>query len=249
MYFGEDMTREPGIEVSFDFRPNIETMGQINWHDYIVADTPQYHSYGALNGTLGQIADTYDANNNGNLSEYMMRMNTSTTQIVAANVLLMDTYLVPDGGSRQSSYNPSQPQTATSFTPGSIGKYEIIFNNQRSNTVGSLVYLPVPKEGNNFGTNFQSTGFSRNMKLNSYPKVTVYDQYGNNVTETRAGNYQIQYSTNATNASNYESASYGSNFTGATMIRMKNDLQMLAGERVELTFDYVVDESNNSTKV
>ncbi|MDR2415909.1 MAG: hypothetical protein LBD75_04855 [Candidatus Peribacteria bacterium] len=47
----------------------------------------------------------------------MMRLNTATTQIVAANILLMDTYLIPDGGTRQPSYNPSQPQTAVAFTP------------------------------------------------------------------------------------------------------------------------------------
>ncbi|MDR2541110.1 MAG: hypothetical protein LBD11_04995 [Candidatus Peribacteria bacterium] len=44
-YYGIDMYREPGIEVELPFKPNIETMGNINWHDYIVADTPQYHSY------------------------------------------------------------------------------------------------------------------------------------------------------------------------------------------------------------
>jgi hypothetical protein len=92
-------------------------MGNINWHDYILADTPLYHSYAALNGTLGQIADTYDANNNGNTTENMMRLNTATTQILATNVLLMDTYLIPDGGTRQPSYDTAQPQTAVAFTP------------------------------------------------------------------------------------------------------------------------------------
>jgi hypothetical protein len=92
-------------------------MGQINWHDYILADTPQYHSYGPYNATLPQIADTRDANNNGNTGENMMRLNTATTQIVAANVLLMDTYLIPEGGSRQAPYDPSQPQTAVAFAP------------------------------------------------------------------------------------------------------------------------------------
>ena len=33
------------------------------------------------------------------------------------------------------------------------------------------------------------------------------------------------------------------------MIRMKNDLQMLAGEKVILSFDYIVDEANTSDKV
>jgi hypothetical protein len=32
------------------------------------------------------------------------------------------------------------------------------------------------------------------------------------------------------------------------MIRMKNDLQMLAGEKVVLSFEYVVDEANDSTR-
>jgi hypothetical protein len=33
------------------------------------------------------------------------------------------------------------------------------------------------------------------------------------------------------------------------MIRMKNNMQMLAGEKVVLSFDYIVDEANNSTRV
>lgn len=37
--------QEPGIEVSFDLRPNIEVMGNIQWHDYIVADTSLVHSF------------------------------------------------------------------------------------------------------------------------------------------------------------------------------------------------------------
>jgi hypothetical protein len=115
--------------------------------------------------------------------------------------------------------------------------------------VGSLVYLPIPKVGNNFGINFQSTGFSRNMKLGGQPSITVYDQHGNNVTAARAENYVIHYSNDATNATNYETATYTTNYNGATMIRMKNDLQMLPGEKVVLSFDYIVDEANSSEKV
>jgi hypothetical protein len=72
-------------------------MGAINWHDYIVADNSLDHSYVAQNGTLAQIADSYDANRNGNTTEGMMRLNTASTKIIAANVLLMDTYLIPNG--------------------------------------------------------------------------------------------------------------------------------------------------------
>jgi hypothetical protein len=87
------------------------------------------------------------------------------------------------------------------------------------------------------------------MKLGGQPSITVYDQYGTNVTASKAVNYVISYSTNATNASNYESATYTTNFNGATMIRMKNDMQMLAGEKVILSFDYIVDEENSSERV
>ncbi|MDR0608249.1 MAG: hypothetical protein LBG52_08160 [Candidatus Peribacteria bacterium] len=47
----------------------------------------------------------------------MMRLNTATTQIIAANVFLIDTYLIPDGGTRQPPYDPTQPATAIGFTP------------------------------------------------------------------------------------------------------------------------------------
>ena len=93
-YFDGEIKK--GVEVTFDFRPSIETMGVINWHDYIVADTAQNHFFAAYNSTLSPIQDTYDANDNGTTGENMMRLNTATTQIHAANALLMDTYLIPE---------------------------------------------------------------------------------------------------------------------------------------------------------
>jgi hypothetical protein len=87
------------------------------------------------------------------------------------------------------------------------------------------------------------------MKLGGEPTITVYDQNENDITAAKVGNYEISYTTNATNASNYSGATYTTNYNGATMIRMKNDLKMLAGEKIVLNFDYIVDEANDSTKV
>jgi hypothetical protein len=87
------------------------------------------------------------------------------------------------------------------------------------------------------------------MKLGGEPTITVYDQYDKDITAAKIGNYEIKYTTDATNAANYESATYTTNYNGATMIRMKNDLKMLAGEKIVLSFDYIVDETNNSEKL
>jgi hypothetical protein len=78
-------------------KTTIDARGNINWHDYILADTSLYHWYGSLNGTLGAIADTYDVNNNTDTTEWMMRMDTATTQIITNKQLFITTYLVPNG--------------------------------------------------------------------------------------------------------------------------------------------------------
>jgi hypothetical protein len=78
-------------------------------------------------------------------------MDTSTTQIIAANVLLMNTYLIPNGGSKQPEYNTSNPSSAVGFTPSSHGDYSVEVINQRTDVVTKIeAYLPLPKQGLNF---------------------------------------------------------------------------------------------------
>jgi hypothetical protein len=72
-------------------------------------------------------------------------------QIIAVNVLMMNTYLVPNGGSKQPEYNTSNPSSAVGFTPSSNGEYSVEVINQRTDVVTKIeAYLPLPKQGLNF---------------------------------------------------------------------------------------------------
>jgi hypothetical protein len=74
----------------------------------------------------------------------------------------------------------------------------------------------------------------------------VYDKSGTNITATVGNKYQITYATNATNVSNYQGATYQDAPTNATMIKVVNTANIQPGEKVVITFDYVVDEDQNS---
>ncbi|MDR0859426.1 MAG: hypothetical protein LBO09_00095 [Candidatus Peribacteria bacterium] len=71
----------------------------------------------------------------------------------------------------------------------------------------------------------------------------VIDKDGNDVTATKATNYLLTYSADATNASNYQTATYTTNIPNATMIKIINTAGIAPGEKATLTFDYVVDET------
>jgi hypothetical protein len=78
-------------------------------------------------------------------------VNANGLNIIPNKNLLISTYLIPSGGTKQPAYDITQPQTAIPFTPSSNGTYTVEFFNNRDDVVDFLeTYLPIPRVGNNY---------------------------------------------------------------------------------------------------
>ncbi|MDR0651659.1 MAG: hypothetical protein LBG59_10120 [Candidatus Peribacteria bacterium] len=111
---------DTNVYITFSIKADFSTVGQFQRKKYIGLMANNANNYYAINGgTQGEaITDVYDVNDNGSVSDVMLGASSNAYLTVLANdVLLMDTYLIPDGGTRQPPYDPSQPQTAVPFTP------------------------------------------------------------------------------------------------------------------------------------
>jgi hypothetical protein len=62
------------------------------------------------------------------------------------------------------------------------------------------------------------------MKLGNKPVIKIYDKNGVDITTGVENDYEITYSSDATNASDYIGATYTTNMANATMIRVINTL-------------------------
>jgi hypothetical protein len=57
-------------------------------------------------------------NNNGNTTEKVARLAINSIMNITENKnLIIDTYLVPNGGTKTPAYNPAIPSSAVGFTP------------------------------------------------------------------------------------------------------------------------------------
>ncbi|MDE8033218.1 hypothetical protein PT089_07020 [Erysipelothrix rhusiopathiae] len=124
--------------------------------------------------------------------------------IIPREELIIDTYIQPKGDIRRPSFDITKPETAVSFTPSTEATYTVdLLNNKNVSINGFSVYIPVPKDGNDFGKNFQSTSFAWNMKLNAEPKIEIFDKDGKNISTEKGSSYKLTYSTDASTEANY----------------------------------------------
>ena len=244
--FGGNLDLRPRIE--FDVVADFQVHGgTYQWSDYLfLKDDVSNFTYYYMHPNPQ--ADIYDVNNNGDLTEMTVSPRFGNTLTVyPLESLIIDTYIVPQGENRYPNYDGTDA-TTVGFTPGATAKYTVdIFNNNVDPLTGFEAYIPVPKVGNNFGTNFQTEAFEWNMRLAGAPTIKVVDENDVDITTSRGSNYQITYSTNATAEANYNSATYSSTYNAnATMIKIENTTSTPRGERAYLEFEYAIDETNST---
>ncbi|MCA9364791.1 MAG: carboxypeptidase regulatory-like domain-containing protein [Candidatus Moranbacteria bacterium] len=235
------------ISLSFDLVTDVSAFGNYNWSDYVFfQDTVsglshQYYLHPA------PVLDVYDADNDGDLTETLLPFYSNLLTILPKKELLITTEITPSGQSPRPPYDGTDA-TVTRFTPATTASYSVDIFNNRDDIVDELrAYLPVPKTGYDFGTNFQPSPFSWGMMLGGAPSIIVYDEYDNDVTSTRGANYQLDFSQTASTEANYEGATYTAvPSANTTMIRVINTGGILPLERAVLSFDYVIDETSAS---
>jgi|GEM_PF-4310387 len=246
--FGGNLDLRPRIE--FDVVADLQTSGgTYQWSDYLLLkdDVSSFSNYFMHPNPQ---ADIYDIDNDGDLTEMTVSPRFGTTLTVyPVETLTIDTYITPQGENRHPNYDGTDA-TSVGFTPGATANYTVdIFNNNVEPLTGFEAYIPVPKIGNNFGTNFQTGPFKWNMKLASIPTIKVVDENDVDITVSRGENYQITYSTNATMEANYNSATYSAIYNAnATMIKIENTTSIPRGERAYLEFEYAIDETNSTVE-
>ncbi|WP_414843265.1 SdrD B-like domain-containing protein, partial [Erysipelothrix tonsillarum] len=199
-----------------------------------------------FNGYPKIINDVDDLNRDGSITDHLLPVHKIPLIIFPKEELSIDTYIVPQGGSRQPAYDATL-QNAVGFIPGSMSTYYVNILNNRKDTVKEIItYIPVPKTGMNLGVDFQDNKFEWDMTLANSPKIKVADAAGNDVTAVKSGNYVIEFTSDAIDSTNYKTASYGNSFDSDTkMIRVTNTSNSIeAGEHAELKFDFEISETD-----
>jgi hypothetical protein len=106
---------KPNIDLFFDVIPDLNTVGTVVRQDHIFITTAQGGPYKPSRQQLGPVADIYDVNNNKDIAEEVMRVNTSAMNILENKNLIIDTYIQPVGAGRQPPYDTTRPDTAVNF--------------------------------------------------------------------------------------------------------------------------------------
>lgn len=177
---------------------------------------------------------------------YLRGNNIYSLNITPSAELYVNSFIRRDDGNIQPPYNEEDSTTAVGLVPNSQVKYTVEIMNSMTSPVNSVeTFIPVPKEGKDFGKKIQNKPFSWNMKLLGAPVIQVEDKDGNIITDQRKNAYIIEYATDG-NESNFEQATYSNVFTQNTeMIRVKAT-NIQAGEKATLVFDYAINETPDS---
>ncbi|MDH6604239.1 hypothetical protein OKW23_001398, partial [Bacilli bacterium PM5-9] len=250
------------MSISFDIQTSLLSSGSYKWNNYaFLSDKSNLlRNDGNYSGEQVSIKDVNDIDRDDNVDELIMPFRANHFIIQEKKALLIDTFIRASASDpREADYDTSKPTSAINFTPGTEAVYTVDIYNNRTDAPGTLAqttaYIPVPKKDLYFGSKFQEHPGYWNMKLGSVaPVVKVYNvnpETGveTDVTAAKASNYKLEYSKDASNATDYESALYSTTQSAdTTMIRITNSVGVDVQEKAVIEFVYVVDETPDSVK-
>ncbi len=188
-----------------------------------------------------------DVNEDGDVSDRiasLWKRENHAIEIKKNNSAIVETFFKVDGDDTPANeYDPSNPGTAVEFNPKSNATYSVVINNVSAFPADDFViYVPIPKAGQNYGENFQAEDFNWNMQLSN--EITGLDS-----------KYRISY-TNKLDATNYNDPSiYGQiseemPLDSVTMVRIELKKEsggaLEAGEIVNIDIPIKAVESSGS---
>ena len=249
------------LNISFQLKTSVLAKGSYPWNslifltdessDVVITNSPS---------SKNTVADINDLDGDGNTTEHMAIYasieNDNKLMIMPQSELLVTTNLttIVDGNiqAQSTNYEVSKPEKALSFTQDTESEYVLNILNNRNDGAGTetklTMWLPVPKEGQNFGTNFQSAPFTWDMRLkpDAIPVVEVYDIAADGTQRrntTKDSHYVIEYTSEAT-AQNYDTDAIWHEVSSAdtNMIRISND-DVATNEKAIIKFSYDVAEN------
>ncbi|MDL2212276.1 Ig-like domain-containing protein, partial [Erysipelotrichaceae bacterium OttesenSCG-928-M19] len=244
-------------KINYTLKSTLTTFGIYNWSDLVYTYDKSGKVTMAKHGSGINIKDINDINRNGKNDDTLNSAYQGTTlNIQPFNNVIIDTYIKASKyDDRSDYYDKDNPDSAISFTPGTEAIYTMEVFNNRDQAAKVKTWIPVPKEGTNYGEEFQEETTKWNMKLGSVqPVIKVYQidtETGAqiDVTSEKAKNYELSYSTDPDIANNYEKDVYSSTFNeNANMIQLVNNVGIDIHEKAVIEFVYVVDETAESVK-
>ncbi|KRM71983.1 MBG domain-containing protein [Lacticaseibacillus brantae] len=219
------------------------------WSDYVFVASKN-------TAFTGGMTYTGDPDNTGVSSTISIAAPANKLTIIPKENVNVDTYFTKAGSDvREPAYDTANPDSAFGVTKAGQIDYHIKISNDRTDSANKLqVYIPIPKKGMDFGENLQSKAFAWNMALNGALELKIYDKAGNDITASQSQNHQIQISTDASNADNYQGATYlnlsdasSTDIFNATMLRIVNITGIPSGNRVEIVLPYKYQAVDNQT--
>jgi hypothetical protein len=220
--------------------------GVFNWTNFIFLKddasdlTQEYNSMPVLR------TNSYDVDGDGDLSKNLVAFPTQNYIVNSADSLNIDTYLLSNGGIREPAFNAANPDSAVNFSPGGQIEYKVDMSNNSIYPANDVVaYLPIPKTGLNFGTNFQPAPFKWDATLDGSVNFQVFDSSNNDITASVAANYSIECAViTSGNEANYVSASYSSTCDqNSSMIRITNTTGIAPFNRAHFSIPLEVAEN------
>lgn len=179
------------LRINYDVTTLVTASGVFNARDMV--------AWGKLNGNYSStpsssipgFVDKHDFNGNKVYTDTVLSVKDNIFSIGENRNVLVETFLTVAGEDPKAPYSEDDEKTLAYFTPGTDADYIVnIVNNTSFDATIFTAYLPIPKTGLNFGSDFQSGPFKWDMKLNK--------------AVTSADGFSVMYATTAT-AQNYTS--------------------------------------------
>lgn len=177
------------LRINYDVTTLVTASGVFNARDMV--------AWGKLNGNYSStpsssipgFVDKHDFNGNKVYTDTVLSVKDNIFSIGENRNVLVETFLTVAGEDPKAPYSEDDEKTLAYFTPGTDANYIVnIVNNTSFDATIFTAYLPIPKTGLNFGSDFQSGPFKWDMKLNK--------------AVTSADGFSVMYATTAT-AQNY----------------------------------------------
>ena len=209
-FFGAEQ-KEKRISYSFNMHTNIKTKGNYNARDIIGIGKSYIEAVVNVGAANAPAKDVHDLNGNKNTTELMLTTLSKELTINENKSVLVETFLSLKDQPPKDPYVEGDDRTLAYFTPEIEADYTLkLTNNSPSPATKYVMYIPIPKTGENFGSKFQDDPFKWDMKLRS------------TITNPDVSKFKISYATDATKDNYDQSGAGGPNYTESSSVNLAN---------------------------
>lgn len=226
-YLTEDLLSN-AINFSFSSKVNLDCeLPSINSVDFISWGNKE------INYLVSIRTDNYDFDGDKDYDDQVFMVTNTNLSILPSKSFDVLTYVLKDGV-ESSPYDPENESTIINLNYKEDFSYNIKIKNNSETTIDKFeLYLPIPKQDDNYGLNFQSADFKWNMSLKS--TINLPD------------NYHVEYLTNKidlnTDINKIEfKKQKPDDLSSVRMIKIVSDTSITASEEINISIPIKVNE-------